>query len=163
MWPSSTTAHDQPSTLLDVFRARVAAAPRSPALAYFDTVMSFGELDTASDELAVALADGGFCAGDRAALYMQNMPQYVIAMLAIWKIAGIAVPVNPMLRPGEVAKLFVDAAPRVLIALDELHTAQLADALNTTAVERVITTSALDWQHAGDPRSLPTTRLTAEG
>jgi long-chain acyl-CoA synthetase len=163
MWPSSTTAQNQPPTLLDVFRARVTAAPQSPALAYFDTVMSFRELDVASDELAVALADSGFCAGDRAALYMQNMPQYVMAMLAIWKIAGIAVPVNPMLRPGEVAKLFVDVAPRVLIALDELHTTPLAEALNTTAVERVITTSALDWQHAGDPRSLPTTRLAVEG
>jgi long-chain acyl-CoA synthetase len=32
--------------------------------------------------------------------------------------------------------------------------------LHTSSVQRVITTSALDWQRAGDPRVLPATRMT---
>jgi long-chain acyl-CoA synthetase len=64
------------------------------------------------------LARRGFDAGQRAALYMQNMPQYVVSLLAIWKLGGIAMPVNPMLTPGEVVKLFDDATPEALIALD---------------------------------------------
>lgn len=159
MSPHDTTVQDRPPSLLAAFRAHVECAPQSPALAYFDTVITVAELNAASDALAAALADGGFDPGDRVALYMQNMPQYVIALLATWKLAGTAVPVNPMLTPGEIVKLFADATPRVLIALDELHTTALAEALLASSVRRTITTSALDWQHAGDPRVLPATRL----
>jgi long-chain acyl-CoA synthetase len=151
--------HAAEATLLETFRSHVARAPQRPALIYFDTPMSFGELDSASDELAVALAEGGFDPGDRVALYLQNMPQYVIALLATWKLGGIAVPINPMLTPGEVVKLFADATPRVLIALDELHTPGLAEALGATSLQRTVTTSALDWQRAGDHRILPNARL----
>ena len=140
--------------MLDVFRRWVADAPERPALAYFDTVSTYRELDSDSDALAVALAAYGFGRGQRAALYMQNMPQYVVSLLAIWKLGGIAVPVNPMLTPGEVVKLFDDATPAVLIALDELHTPQLADALGATSVERVITTSAVDCPTAHDTDEL---------
>ncbi|MGD1241553.1 class I adenylate-forming enzyme family protein [Mycobacterium seoulense] len=137
-------------TLLDAFWRWTSDAPGRPALAYFDTVLTYGEVDTASDGLAVALAQQGFGFGDRAALCLQNVPQYVIALLAIWKLGGVAVPINPMLTPGEVVKLTDDATPRVLIALDELYTGELADALAGRSVEQVITTSAVDWQHPSD-------------
>jgi long-chain acyl-CoA synthetase len=142
------------STLLDTFRRWVADAPDRPALAYFDTVSTYRQLDSDSDALAVALAKGGLGSGQRAALYMQNIPQYVVSLLAIWKLGGIAVPANPMLTPGEVVKLFDDATPALLIALDELRTLQLADALGQTSVERVITTSALADQTSHDPDEL---------
>jgi len=159
MLSDETTAQPVARSLLETFRQRAAHAPQNAALAYFDTVMTAGELDAASDALAAALVEGGFELGDRIAIYMQNMPQYVITLLAAWKVGGAAVPVNPMLTPTEVVKLLADATPRVLVALDELHTAELADALHTTSVERTITTSALDWQQAGDPRVLPATRM----
>jgi long-chain acyl-CoA synthetase len=153
---------DEP-TLLDTFRHWVAKAPARSGLAYFDTVLTFGDIDSASDSLAVALADSGFGPGDRAALYLQNMPQYVISLLAVWKLAGIVVPVNPMLTPGEVVKLLEDCTPRVLIALDELHTPQLAEVIGGSSVQRVITTSSLDWQTCGDTRVLPAGRLSVQG
>lgn len=141
--------NDEP-TLLDTFRRWALDAPHRPALAYFDTVLTYGEVDTASDALAVALAQGGFGLGDRAALHLQNVPQYVLALLAIWKLGGAAVPINPMLTPGEVVQLADDSTPRVLIALEELYTRELAAALDGGSVERVITTSALDWQNPTD-------------
>jgi long-chain acyl-CoA synthetase len=131
-------------TLLDTFRGWVAEAPERTALAYFDEVMSYAAVDAASDALAVALAVDGFDSGDGAALYLQNVPQYVIALLAVWKLGGIAVPINPMLTPGEVVKLVDDATPRVLIALDDLHTPELAAAVTGTSMRQTITTSDLD-------------------
>jgi long-chain acyl-CoA synthetase len=131
-------------TLLDTFRGWVADAPERAALAYFDSVLTYGDVDTASDGLAVALAEGGFDHGDRAALCMQNVPQYVVALLAIWKLGAAAVPMNPMLTPGEIVKLVDDSTPRVLIVSDELLTPELAAALDGGSIERVITTSDLD-------------------
>lgn len=158
MSPANTTASGPVASLLQVFRARVTDAPDAAALIYFDDVISTRELDDATDALAVALSDGGFVTGDRLAIYLQNMPQYVMALLAAWKLGGTAVPINPMLTPGEVAKLVTDSAPRVLIALDELYTPQLTAALHDSTLDRTITTSALDWQHDGDSRVLPATR-----
>ena len=149
--------------LLDTFRRHVTESPDRSALAYFDMVISRAELDAASDALAVALREGGFGAGDRAALYMQNMPQYVIVLLAVWKLGGAVVPLNPMLTPAEAVKLIDDAEPRVLVVLDELHTPAMADALGATSVNRVITTSSLDWQTEGDPRILPAEKLVVDG
>lgn len=159
---ADTAPEDNPLSLLETFRARVATAPEAPALIYFDSVISTSQLDAESDALAVALADHGFTTGDRLAIYTQNMPQYVLALFAVWKLGGVAVPVNPMLTPSEVAKQLADATPRVLIALDELHTPALDEALRGSSVDRVITTSALDWQHDGDPRVLPARRAVTD-
>ncbi len=160
---AETGSPGEPPSLLETFRIRAAAAPEAPALIYFDTVIRNAELDAQTDSLATALADGGFVEGDRLAIYTQNMPQYVIAVLAVWKLGGVAVPVNPMLTAPEVAKLLADATPRVLIALDELHTAELVDALRAGSVERVITTSAGHWLRDGDVQGLPAQHALAEG
>lgn len=111
-------------------------------LVYFDAVLTYGDVDRLSDGFAVALSDNGFGRGDRLALYLQNVPQYVIALLAVWKLGGIAVAVNPMLTPREVAKLLADCTPKVLLTLDELHSDALAEVLADSSVQWTITTSA---------------------
>jgi long-chain acyl-CoA synthetase len=145
-------------TILTTFRRTVADAPDRPALVYFDTTLTAADVDAGSDALAAAL-QADVRPQQRVALYMQNMPQYVIALLAVWKLNATAVPLNPMLTPHEVTKLLDDATPRVLIALDTLCTDELADALAHTSVQRILTTSALDFQQRGDDRVLPATRV----
>jgi long-chain acyl-CoA synthetase len=143
--------------MLAAFRAVVATGPQRPMLVYFDTVLTYGDVDRMSDAFAAALTDRGFRRGDRIALYLQNVPQYVIALLAAWKVGAIAVAINPMLTPREVSKLLDDATPSVLVALDELHTPELTEVLNNSSVRWVITTSAPDGHAADD-----FTRLTTQ-
>ncbi|TPG37319.1 long-chain fatty acid--CoA ligase [Mycobacterium hodleri] len=142
-----------------MFRSTVAKAPASPLLAYFDEVLSAADVDRVSDALAVGLAEGGFTHGDRLALYTQNVPQYVVALLAAWKLGGIAVAINPMLTPREIAKLIADSTPSTFLSLRELYSEELAGTLAASSVRRVITTSALDFQTSGDTRVLPTGRI----
>jgi long-chain acyl-CoA synthetase len=148
-------------TVLTMFRGNVADAPDSPFLIYVDTVLTASEVDRMSDALAVALAEGGFARGDRLALYTQNVPQYVIALIAAWKLGGIAVAINPMLTPREIQKLVADCTPVAFLALSELYSDELSTMLAESSVRRVISTSALDWQRAGDPRVLPKRRIDA--
>ena len=54
-----------------------------------------------SDALAAGLVADGFATGDRLAVYLQNVPQFAIAVLATWKAGGIVVPVNPMNKERE--------------------------------------------------------------
>ena len=65
--------------------AGAGAAAGRPFLYYFDTPVTGAAVDADSDALAVALAARGLGRGDRLALYLQNVPQFVIAMLATWK------------------------------------------------------------------------------
>jgi long-chain acyl-CoA synthetase len=139
--------------MLDDFRSAVAAGADRLFLIYFDTTLTYGEVDRLSDAFAVALADNGFSRGDRLALYLQNVPQYVLALIATWKLGGIAVAINPMLTPIEVAKLLEDSSPTVLITLDELATPALVEVMHLSSVQRVITTSAAAWR-SGDADDL---------
>ncbi len=150
--------------MLATFRSALASGSDRPFVRYFDGVLTYGDVDRMSDAFAVALSDKGFGRGDRLALYLQNVPQYVLALIATWKLGGIAVAINPMLTPREVAKLLEDATPAALVTLDDMYTPELAQVVKSSSVSAVFTTSALDFQSAGDDRVLPTTRCpTPEG
>ena len=64
------------------------------------------------DAFAAGLADAGFSPGERVALFLQNVPQFIIAMLGTWKAGGIAVAVNPMNKDRELDRSCAIPAPR---------------------------------------------------
>jgi long-chain acyl-CoA synthetase len=132
----------QPTTVLDAFRRTATSSPDRPMMIYVDDILTAADVDRASDAFALALVDNGFGAGDRLALYLQNVPQYVIGLIAAWKLGGIGVPINPMLTPREVGKLVADATPAAMLTLDELHTPEIAEMLSVSSVRRVFTTLA---------------------
>ncbi len=138
---------------LSLFREAVARAPDKPAVLYFDGRLTYAELDAMSYALAAALVERGFVEGDRLAIYMQNMPQFLIAVLAAWKARGIAVPVNPMNRQRELTLILADSEPRALVCLDTLFS-EVVEGLPGDVVRPpiVITTSGLDLQSRCDPR-----------
>ena len=70
---------------LDHLRKTVQLHGQNPALYYFDKVISYKELDEMSDAFACALKDLGINKGDRVALYLQNIPQFIIGQFGIWK------------------------------------------------------------------------------
>lgn len=73
---------------LSLFRAAVARAPQRTALHYFDGALSYAELDAQSDALACAWLERGCARGDRIAIYLQNVPQFAIALVAAWTAAA---------------------------------------------------------------------------
>jgi long-chain acyl-CoA synthetase len=140
---------------LALFRATADRVPDRDAVRYFDGALTFGELDGLSDAFAVALLDGGFARGDRVALYLQNVPQFVVALLGTWKAGGVVVPVNPMNRARELDLLLRDSGATVLVALRSLHRDVAAGVVGATSVRRVLTTSEREHQTRDDPRAFP--------
>ena len=105
--PDSTTA-------LDLFRA---VPPQSQAILYFDGSLDYAALDRLSDSVATAWAARGVVPGDRVAIVLQNIPQFLIAAVAAWKLAAIVVSLNPMYRHAEAQQVFSrTASPRSLSA-----------------------------------------------
>jgi hypothetical protein len=134
---------------LSMFRASVSRNPDGDIIRYFGGRITARELDELSDAFAVALAGLGVRAGDRVALYLQNVPQFVIGMLATWKAGGIAVPVNPMNRARELEAVLSDSGARVLVCLESLYRDVVAA---TTHRAAVVTTSELDYRAGDDQR-----------
>ena len=137
---------------LEMFRAGVAEDPSAEAIRYFDGVITRRELDEQSDALASALLAGGFTRGDRLAVYLQNVPQFVISMVATWKAGGVMVSINPMSRVRELSYLLKDSGAKVLVALESLYDEIGRQVVPDTDVELVLTTSELDYQTRADER-----------
>ncbi|WP_020106194.1 class I adenylate-forming enzyme family protein [Nocardia sp. 348MFTsu5.1] len=150
-YPAGSEGNHEPAfdSALAMFAATVARTPDQDIIRYFDGRITARRLDELSDAFAAALADGGFVAGDRAVVYLQNIPQFVIAQLGIWKAGGIAVSANPMYKARELAEILNDSGATVLVALESLHRDVAADVVSETAVRQVITTSELEYQSAG--------------
>jgi long-chain acyl-CoA synthetase len=142
------------SSMLELFRATVARNNEAVALRYFDTDITFGDLDRRSDALAVALVDRGFAPGDRMAIYVQNNPAFVLGLLGAWKAGGAAVAINPMNKSRELTYLLADSGAVALLCLDDLwrDVGKGVVASHEVQVKTVITCSALDDQSRNDER-----------
>ncbi len=149
---------------LSMFRAGVARDPDGVALRYFDGAVTRRELDETTDALAAGLLASGFAPGDRLAVYLQNVPQFVMAMVAAWKAGGVMVSINPMSRTRELSYLLADSGATVLLCLDTLYGEVARDVVPGTDVRLVLTTSGLDLQTRDDPRLFAgVTRARHEG
>lgn len=155
---------DQPTGLtpefadaLAMFRASVERNPDGDAIRYFDGRITYRELDELTDAFAVGLLDGGFTGGERVALYLQNVPSFVIGLVGTWKAGGIAVSINPMNRARELELLLRDSGAVVLVCLRSLYRDVAAEVVGSVSVRTVVTTSELEFQSRNDPRAFPET------
>ena len=73
------------------------------------------EVDRATDALPPGSSTDGFSPGDRLAVYLQNVPQFVLAMLATWKAGGTMVSINPMNKARELEYLLTDSGATMLV------------------------------------------------
>ena len=137
---------------VSMFDAAVRDHPDRPLVHYFGTTLTVAEVDRQSAALAAAMAKE--CAlqrGDRVLVQLQNVPTFLIAMLAIWRLGAIMVPVNPMYKQRELEGLLTDSGARVLIEQEPLYPEAGRPAVESTGATTVITTSELDY--VADPGS----------
>ena len=90
-----------PDTAIGDFEKSAGLNPETPAIYYFDHVITYREIDRISDQLAAAFEDMGLEKGDRIIIDLQNVPQFPIATYAAWKVGAIVVPLNPMYKEKE--------------------------------------------------------------
>jgi long-chain acyl-CoA synthetase len=149
---------------LEMFRAAVARDPDGEIIRYFDGRITLRELDALTDAFAAGIVDAGFAPCERLAVYLQNVPQFLIAQIGCWKAGGIAVSINPMNKERELTELLTDSGSTVLVCLESLYRDVAAAVVPGTAVRQVITTSELEYQTRDDPRIFTgVERIACEG
>jgi len=89
--------------------------PDRPAAISAQGQLTYAQLDAASDRVAASLAADGIRPGDRVALQLPNIPQFLMSYFGILKAGAVAVPLNVMLKAPEVAYHLGDSGARLLI------------------------------------------------
>jgi len=99
------------------FNLEVAARryPNKPATIFLGREMTYARLQAQATALAGWLQSQGVQRGDRVAIYMQNCPQYLVAMYGIFRADAVAVPVNPMNKADEFGHYILDPETKIVI------------------------------------------------
>ncbi|BBO93151.1 long-chain-fatty-acid--CoA ligase [Desulfosarcina ovata] len=94
--------------------------PEKAAIIFEGRNISYGELNSQATRLASTMTKQGVGKGDRVALYLPNVPEFIICYIATLKIGAVAVSVNPMLKSGELKYILNDSGSILLCTVDEL-------------------------------------------
>ena len=87
------------------------------ALVFEDQTLTYAELKDATARFAGGLRDLGIKPGDRVAVHLPNMPQFVVAIWGAMKAGAVPTPMNPQLRKREIAHQLQDSGAKVIFAL----------------------------------------------
>ena len=94
--------------------------PDKPATQFFGQAMPFATLHAQAEALAGWLQAHGVAKGDRVAVFMQNCPQFVVAVHAVLRADAVVVPVNPMNKADEFVHYISDPGTKVVLTTADL-------------------------------------------
>ena len=123
-----------PPTLRDLF-----SESRSDVefIIYEDQRLTFDQAYIEASKIAMILVnDYGIAPGDRVAISMRNYPEWILAFMATTSIGGIAVAMNALWQPEEMAYGLTDSGAKVLFA-DEERLARFAQIAKPPAVDLI--------------------------
>ena len=94
--------------------------PDKPAYLFIGQPLSFSTLQAQAEALAGWLQAHGVAKGDRVAVFMQNCPQFVVAVHAVLRADAVVVPVNPMNKADEFGHYITDPGTKVVLTTADL-------------------------------------------
>ena len=100
--------------------ATARARPHAPAVFLgTEQVATYGELAARARARAAGMAARhGIGQGDRVAVFLKNVPDYLELFYAVWWLGAVVVPVNNKLHPREVAWIAENSGAKLLISSD---------------------------------------------
>lgn len=98
---------------------RVVSHGRAPAVTFKETTLSYAELWQQVCGVAAKLAALGLKREQRVAIFLDKRIETVAAIFGISAAGGAFVPINPVLRPHQVAHILADCEARLLITSPE--------------------------------------------
>ncbi|GGB85266.1 acyl-CoA synthetase [Knoellia flava TL1] len=89
------------------------SSPDRPALKINGQDVTYGQLHGMAAKLAGALRANGIQPGDRVALILPNVPAFPVAFFGTLLAGGVVVPMNPLLKAGEIDFFFTNSGAKV--------------------------------------------------
>jgi long-chain acyl-CoA synthetase len=149
-WPEDVPRHiEYPSVpLSEILRKTTENNPNQTAIIYFDRGITYRELDQASDRFAAALAALEVKKGDKVAIFLPNIPQFVISYYGTLRLGAIETAISPLYKEREVEHQLNDSEAETIVILDALYPI-LENVVARTKVKRIIFTGLKDFMPTG--------------
>lgn len=128
-WNRTETSYPRDRSVPALFEAQVDATPNATAVVVPSgppVRLSYRELDERANRLAHYLRAAGVAAGAPVGIALNRSADFVIAALAVLKLGGAYVPVDPALPPERLAVMVGDAQASIVLTRSEFL-AQLPD------------------------------------
>ncbi|MEY9856364.1 long-chain acyl-CoA synthetase [Catenulispora sp. GAS73] len=114
--------------LATILRESRYAHPGKPLCHSQDRTLTYEQVDEDSGRVAAALLALGLERGDRVAVQLPNLPEFLLCYFGILKAGLIMVPLNPLLKGHEIAYHLQDSGSRILVACAPLAAEAVAGA-----------------------------------
>jgi long-chain acyl-CoA synthetase len=120
LWPKDVPKHlSYPAVPLHGLLTQAAKEhPKKAAVAFLGREITYAELNTLADKFAAALHNLGGSKGERVAIYLPNIPQFIIAYYGALKAGGVVTAISPLHREREVESQLKDSEAQTIVTLD---------------------------------------------
>ena len=118
--------------------------PDRPALIFFGQKIGYRELDRLSNRFAHALRKMGVDTGDRIAIMLPNIPQFVIAFYGTLKAGAVVVLGSPLSNEEEIAYQLQHSGAKVLFTLTS-YRAMVERVCTSSDIKQVIYTNVREY------------------
>ena len=95
--------------------------PQKTAIVYGEREITYAQLESLSNQFANSLVKLGVKKGDRVAIFLPNIPQFIIAYFGILKAGAVVTAISPLHREREVEYQLNDSGAQTIVALDSLY------------------------------------------
>ncbi|HVP17309.1 MAG TPA: long-chain fatty acid--CoA ligase [candidate division Zixibacteria bacterium] len=149
-WPEGVPRHiEYPRVpLSEILRKTAESNPNVAALTYFERTITYEQLDQACDRFAAALAALEVKKGDKVAIFLPNIPQFVISYYGTLRLGAVETAISPLYKEREVEHQLNDSEAQTIVVLDALYPI-LEKVVARTKVKRIIFTGLKDYMPTG--------------
>jgi long-chain acyl-CoA synthetase len=130
-------------TLVDILEDSMRRHAHRTAARCLERTLSFGQIDQLSQALGSWLQSTGLQQGERVAIMMPNVPQYMVAIAGVLRAGYAVVNVNPLYTARELEHQLKDSGAKAIIVLENFA-GTLEEAIDKTDVQHVVVTGLGD-------------------
>jgi non-ribosomal peptide synthetase-like protein len=122
--------------LHQLFELQADNYPQQPAIVDRSRVLSYGEVESQSNQLARLLRSGGVEVGSRVGLLLPRSAQLYIAILAILKAGAAYIPLDPEYPADRIEYILSDCAVQTIVTTAELADLKQIQVQNIVRIDR---------------------------
>lgn len=110
----------EPRPLYELVSATAARFPDKVCMRFQGASTTYSKVDDLSSRFANALVSLGLRKGERVAIFMPNMPQFLLSYFGILKAGGVVVPCSPLYKAKELEFQLRDSGSSYLVAANDV-------------------------------------------
>ncbi|HEX2211053.1 MAG TPA: amino acid adenylation domain-containing protein, partial [Longimicrobium sp.] len=134
-WNRTEARYPAELCIHQLFETQAARTPDAVAVVFEDQVLTYAELDARANQLANHLVHLGVGPEERVGLCLERSLEMVVCILAVLKVGGAYVPVDPGYPAERIAWMLSDSAVPVLLTQQRLRRGLPGTRARTIAVD----------------------------